>query len=93
MSWLEVRKNIVDNINNQIINFQKTNNCGDRNLLIQNISKIQYDTCKKIRKSFLNEVCKYTKRNVLSYILVLLKIHNHQSLPLFLLIEMLSLVL
>lgn len=67
MSWKEVRNNIINNINDQINIFRKTSNCNDERVLRQNIIKIQYDVCRKIRKNFLNKMCDYSKRNILSY--------------------------
>ena len=67
MSWKGVRNNIINNINDQINIFRKTSNCNDEGVLRQNIIKIQYDVCRKIRKNFLNKICGYSKRNILSY--------------------------
>ncbi len=55
MSWKEVGNNIINNINDQINIFRKTSNCNDERVLRQNIIKIQYDVCRKIRKNFLNK--------------------------------------
>lgn len=62
MSWEEVRNNIINNINDQINIFRKTSNCNDERVLRQNIIKIQYDVCRKIRKNFLNKICDYSKK-------------------------------